>query len=446
MRRGGVEVYPSQGLRLTASLAGDKSVSHRAVMLASIARGTTVIRNFLDAEDTWKTIEAFRSMGVSIQCPSRGRLRIRGGGLWSLKAPRRALDCGNSGTTMRILAGILSAQPFDSVLLGDRSLSRRPMDRVIEPLNAMGGCLVTRKSPATAPILIRGKRLLHGIRYRLPVPSAQVKSAILFAGLYTRGTTVVYENIRTRDHTERFFRLARLPVHTGPHRTVIRGGKEPRAFSLDIPGDISSAAFLIAAALVVPGSRVRLRGLLWNPTRAGFIRVLRRMGAKIRISRRIRSQPEESVDMEIRFSTLKGTVIRKGEVPTLIDELPILMVVASQAKGSTWIHGAGELKHKETDRMRSMTTQLKRMGAAVDVRGESIRIRGPRALEGSVIESFGDHRTAMSFVIAGLIARGMTRVHDVENIRTSFPNFFSLLKKAGCRLKAPDAFGGHHHN
>ncbi len=429
-----IRIWAQKNLRVRAEVPGDKSVSHRAVIFGALAEGTSVVRNLLESEDCLHTVDIFRRMGVRISRTGRGAYRIAGRGLRGLRPPRGKLDCGNSGTTMRLLMGLLAAQPFDTVLTGDASLSGRPMDRVIVPLQKMGARIEGRGPRRTAPIRVRGGRELTGIRYALPVASAQVKSAVLLAGLYAEGPTTVIEKVPTRDHTELFMKRVGLCVRARGKTVRLVPGGTLRPFSGAVPGDMSSAAFLLAAGILVPGSRAVVPNVLWNPTRRGFIEVLRRMKASLRIRVRRKGAMEETADLEAAGGPLVGAQVKAKEIPGLIDELPILMVLATQARGRTEIRGAGELRVKETDRIHSMVSQLRRMGARIGVRGDDIGIEGPTPLGGARIDSFGDHRTAMAFIVAGMIAGGETVVRDIAAIRTSFPDFLGILKRSGCRF------------
>jgi 3-phosphoshikimate 1-carboxyvinyltransferase len=421
-------------LKLTATLPGDKSISHRSVMMGSLARGASRVRNFLTSEDCENTAKIFEAMGVRIERKAKDHLVVHGVGLNGLRKPSKTLYCGNSGTTMRLMSGILAAQPFDTRLEGDPSLSGRPMNRAAAPLAQMGARIEGRGEKLTAPLTIRGTKL-KGTTYKLPVASAQVKSAALLAGLFAEGPTTVIETVPTRDHTERFFKFTGLSIRKAGTRITVRPGRDPKPFTIEVPGDISSAAFLIAIGLLVPGSRVSLKKVLWNPARIGIVKALNRMGAAIRPSRLRRQGPEITADFTVTPRRLKAVTVRPAEVPSLIDELPILMVIATQAKGKSWFHGVEELRVKETDRVASMVDQLKLMGARIGVRGDSVWVEGPTPLRAaSRIRSFGDHRTAMSFIVAGMIAEGQTRVEDTACIATSFPNFFNLLKRSGVRL------------
>ena len=430
-----IRLGPQRALKLVTRLPGDKSLSHRAMIIASLAKGKSRIRNFLESEDCLRTLKIFQALGVKITRKGRSQYHVVGKGLFSLRKPRKKLYCGNSGTTLRLLAGLLAAQNFDSVLSGDRSLRRRPMDRILEPLKMMGARIRGYHDGDKAPLQIQAQPNLKAIRYSLPVASAQVKSAILLAGLYAKGNTVITERYKTRDHTEIFLKKTGIKLMRQGKTISLVGQKDPRAFSLDIPGDISSAAFIIAMGLLVPQSQVHVKNILWNPTRTGFISVLKRMGAKLDIRVRRSKSIELAADIKVKPSFLRSTRVWAGEIPTLIDELPILMVLATQARGTTWFYGVEELRVKETDRILSMVGQLKKMGARIGIQKNHVWVKGKSILTGCSIRSYGDHRTAMSFVVAGMIAKGRTQVHDISNINTSFPGFFTLLRTAGCKFR-----------
>ena len=430
-----VQIQKQGPLRLRTGLPGDKSISHRAVMIGSIARGTSVVRNLLESGDVLSTVRIFRSMGVRITRLGNGRWRIEGKGLRGLRRPRAALDCGNSGTTMRLMAGILSGQPFRSVLTGDASLRKRPMDRVIAPLAKMGARIRPLKGGKPVAPLVIEPAALKPVRYVLPVASAQVKSAVLLAGLYAPGRTAVVENEPTRNHSEIFLRNTGVDLQKNGKEILLTGSKQPRGFSIEVPGDVSSAAFLMVMGALVQGSDILLKNVLWNQTRTGVVRVLKRMGARLEVLTVRDTSIEWAADIRVKSGPLKSTRVPRKEIPSLIDELPVIMVAATQARGTTLIQGAGELRVKETDRVHSMVSQLKKMGADISVKGDDIRIKGPTPLRGAAIKSFGDHRTAMSFIVAGMVAEGTTSVHDIANINTSFPSFFQLLRKAGCRFR-----------
>lgn len=411
------------------SFPGDKSLSHRAIIFGALAEGVSHFTNVLPAEDCVCTRRAFEAMGVRIVRRGPSELWVHGRGLHGLRRPRRPLWMGNSGTAMRLLLGILAGQPFTARLTGDPSLSSRPMRRVTDPLSQMGAKIQGKRGGDRAPLSITGAKV-SPIKAKLKISSAQVKSAILLAGLYADGVTSVTEPVRSRDHTERFLRYFGVPVAQKGARVSVRGPARLRARSFEIAGDISSAAFFMALSVLVPGADIRFRNVLWNPTRIGIVNVLKRMGVSVRIERLRREGPEPAADFRLlRRGPLKAFTIRRGELPSLIDEVPILCVLATQARGRSVIEDADELRVKETDRIRSMTEGLTRMGARIRARGNTLIIDGPTPLRGAEIRSFGDHRTAMSHIIAGLAADGRTRVTDVECIDTSFPDFFKLLKK-----------------
>ncbi len=410
------------GLSGSLSFPGDKSLSHRAIIFGSLADGISRFTNVLAGEDCVCTREAFKEMGVKIDSSTDGtELTIHGVGLRGLKAPKKDLYLGNSGTSMRLLMGVLSGQPFSATLTGDPSLSARPMKRVVEPLRLMGAKIEGKDNGNFSPIMIHGTKL-KGIDYVMPMASAQVKSAILLAGLYAEGETRVTEPTISRDHTERFLRYF--------------GGKALQAKSFNIAGDISSAAFFMAAAVLVKDSKISFESVLFNPTRNGFVDALKRMGAEISSLKNREggdTGPEPVADFFISASKLAAFEIRKEELPSLIDEIPILCVLATQAEGESVIHDADELRVKESDRIESIIGLLKPMGASIWSEGNTIHIKGPTKLKGAIVDSKKDHRIAMSGVVAGLIAEGETTIQDIECIDTSFPTFFKLLNQ----LKVP---------
>ncbi len=431
---------------------GDKSISQRAIMIGSIAEGVTEAGGLLMGDDCAHAINAFKAMGVRIKTgpQDRGqgtRLIIKGRGLHGLKKPKRNLYIGNSGTTMRILSGILAGQEFECVLEGDKSLSKRPMKRVVAPLKAMGASINSKPKTQTEkqknrkivkndifpPLVISGRYPLKAIKYKLPVPSAQVKSAVLLAGLYADGITEVAESVKSRDHTERMLRKFGADITVKGLKVSVRRSVLRSAGRIDIPGDISSAAFFIVAALILRSSKLIIKDTGINPTRTGLLDILKKMGADIdiRISNAQKGSYEPAADITVKSSRLKGVVIEGDIMPRLIDELPVLMVAAAFADGDTVIKGAGELRIKETDRIFSMSTNLIKMGADIKIDGDDIIINGKNNLIGSEVDSFGDHRTAMSMVIAGLRAEGRTTVLNTDCINKSFPGFknqiFSLI-------------------
>ena len=414
----------------------DKSISQRAVMFGALARGKTTILNFLDCDDSRRTIDAFSSMGIKIRrydFQGQPALCVEGRGLSGLRRPRKALYIGNSGTTMRLIAGILCAQKFTAVLTGDKSLSKRPMKRIIDPLRSMGaeldGC-TKNGGDGYPPLTIHG-RPLRAIDYKMPVKSAQVKSCILLAGIFAQGTTRVRELLKTRDHTERMLKSFGADIKTRGLMVSLRGGKELSSpGTLTIPGDISSAAFFIVAATLIPGSVLRINNVGLNPTRTALLRLLRRMGADIRNARgdnRPRAY-EPCADIVVRARPLRAITVDEDETAYAIDELPILCVAACFAKGTTRICGAHELRVKETDRIHSMFTNLKKMGAHIRNVDNDLIIKGTGRLHSAAVDSFGDHRTAMSMAVAGLLCEGVTTVKNTECIHKSFPMFNEILR------------------
>ena len=420
-------VKPAQTVRGEISVPGDKSISHRSIMLGSIACGDTSIRGFLRGEDNISTLDAFRAMGVDVK-DDGDTLVIAGKGLHGLAEPEDILDCGNSGTSIRLITGLLAGQKFFSVLTGDRYLRNRPMKRVLQPLSLMGACIHGRAGGDKAPLAIVGKEL-SGISYASPVASAQVKSAILLAGLYAQGETSVTETHLSRDHSERMFRYFGADIETFEGGVRLRGGRELQGREIVVPGDISSAAFFIVAALIVPGSELLIKGVGVNPTRTGIIDILLKMGASIELVDHREVSGESVADLLVKYSRLKGIEIGGSLVPRAIDEFPVLCVAASLAEGKTVIRDAAELRVKETDRIAAMAVNLRKAGVSVTETKDGMEIIGLESLKGCVAESFGDHRIAMSMLIAGLAADSCMTVNDVGCIATSFPNFAELLQQ-----------------
>ena len=403
---------------------GDKSVSHRAVILGSLARGKTRADGFLASRDTLATANAFRSMGVGVEVGA-GRVEIAGRGLFGLRAPRGTIDAENSGTTARLLAGVLSAQSFRSTVTGDDSLRRRPMSRVTVPLRAMGARISGEGE--VLPLRITGSRL-RGIDYRSPVASAQVKSSILLAGLYAAGRTSVTEPERTRDHTERMLRHFGVPVEVSGTRVSVSPAAEFPGTDLEIPSDISSAAFFIVAALVNPGSEIMVRNVGLNPLRTGVLDILREMGADISVENRRERCGEPVGDVIARHGALRAARVEGESVSRAIDELPVIAVAACFAEGETVISGAGELRVKETDRISAMTGELSKLGADIRETPDGMVINGTGELRGARCESRGDHRVAMSLAVAATRARGETVIGDAGCVSISFPEFFPLFE------------------
>lgn len=424
-------VQPAKDVRGEITVPGDKSISHRAIMFGSIAQGVTTVRGFLRGEDNLATLNAFRAMGIGIEDDGE-LLRIDGKGLRGLAEPADVLDCGNSGTSMRLITGLLAGQRFFSVLTGDRYLRNRPMGRVIEPLSRMGGRIFGRAGGDKAPLAVVGKDL-EGIAYSSKVASAQVKSAILLAGLYATGETEVREPHLSRDHSERMLLHFGAAVETFEGGVKVRGGRELTGRDIIVPGDISSAAFFLVAATIVPGSELLIRGVGVNPTRTGILDILVAMGADIELLDRREASGEPVADILVRSGRLKGIVIGGDLVPRAIDEFPVICVAASLAEGRTVIRDARELRVKETDRIAAMAANLGRAGVEVVETEDGMVITGRERLQGCVADSRGDHRIAMSMLVAGLAASGPVEVRDVECIATSFPDFWELLGKVVAR-------------
>lgn len=401
-------------------------------MLAALAEGVSRISGFLEGEDTLATAAAFRSLGVAIDEPTISQRVVHGVGLRGLSPPLSAIDCGNSGTGMRLLAGLLAGQRFDSTLTGDASLSRRPMRRIIEPLSTMGA-VIEAEEGGLPPLRIHGGSALSGISYTPPVASAQVKSAVLLAGLYARGDTEIREIHPTRDYTERMLAAFGWPIEFSPGHARLSGGHRLRATDIDIPADFSSAAFFIVAATLIPGSELVLRSIGLNSRRTGLLRVLRAMGADIREDRRRERSGEIVADVIVRYAPLHGMDVPLEHVPDMIDEFPVLFVAAAAARGTTTISGAAELRVKESDRIATMAVGLRRLGVAVNETSDGAVIEGG-TLRGGGVESFGDHRVAMSFAIAGAIADAPIRISGCEAVATSFPGFVDLANGAGLAI------------
>jgi 3-phosphoshikimate 1-carboxyvinyltransferase len=412
---------------------GDKSISHRAIMLGSIATGRTEVSGFLEGEDSLATVAAFRAMGVRIDGPHDGRVSIEGVGLHGLRAPAAALDLGNSGTSMRLLSGLLAGQPFSTRLTGDESLSRRPMARVIAPLQRMGAHIES-SAGGKPPLDIRGSNALHGIDYVMPVASAQVKSALLLAGLYASGDTSVTEPAPTRDHTERMLAGFGCTVRRDGARVTLRSGGELHGAPIDVPGDISSAAFFLVAASISPGSDLLLEHVGVNPTRIGVVNILRAMGASIDVLAEREVGGEPVANLRVRAAELRGIEIPLAQVPLAIDEFPVLFIAAACARGATTLHGAEELRVKESDRIEAMARGLAALGVAHEVFADGIRIQGG-AMSGGMIDSRGDHRIAMAFAVASLRSSAPIEIRDCANVATSFPRFRECAEMAGLHIE-----------
>lgn len=411
---------------------GDKSVSHRAIMLGALAEGTTRITGFLEGEDTRATAHVFEQLGVRIETPNASERVVHGVGLHGLRGSASPLDCGNAGTGMRLLAGVLAGQGFDSTLVGDASLSKRPMRRVIEPLSRMGA-RIEATGGGLPPLHVYGGQALQGIDYTLPIASAQVKSALLLAGLYARGTTRVREPHPTRDYTERMLQAFGWPIRFSPGEAELEGGHGLKATDVAVPADFSSAAFFLVAACVIPGSRLKLEGVGMNPRRTGLLAALRLMGADIREENPGEQGGEPVADLVVSYAPLRGIVVPQSLVPDMIDEFPALFVAASCAEGQTTVSGAAELRVKESDRIATMSAGLRALGVTIHETPDGAVIEGGR-IHGGTVDSHGDHRIAMSFAIAAQVAQAPVRIDDVSNVATSFPGFVTLAAGAGFGL------------
>ncbi len=422
-----------QPLQGSLTIPGDKSVSHRSVMFAALADGTSHIEGFLEGEDTRATARIFSQLGVRIETPSPSQRIVHGVGIDGLQAPSAPLDCGNAGTGMRLLAGLLAGQAFDCTLIGDESLSGRPMRRVTGPLSQMGAKIDTQDD-GTPPLHVHGGQSLHGIDFASPVASAQIKSAVLLAGLYAQGETSVLEPHPTRDYTERMLSAFGVDIEFSPGKARLRGGQRLRATDIVVPADFSSAAFYLVAASIIPGSELRLKQVGLNPRRTGLLHALRLMGADITEENPAEQGGEPVADLVVRYAPLKGARIPETLVPDMIDEFPALFVAAAAAEGQTVVSGAAELRVKESDRLAAMATGLRALGMQVDETEDGATLHGGVRLGSGTIESHGDHRIAMAFAIAGQISDGEVRINDIANVATSFPDFDGLARSAGFNL------------
>ncbi|SES89095.1 3-phosphoshikimate 1-carboxyvinyltransferase [Natronincola peptidivorans] len=418
-------IHKAHRLEGRITVPGDKSISHRAVMLSSISKGTSSIKGFLRGEDCLSTIACFRGLGISIE-DKGDEIIVHGKGLYGLKEPEDVLDAGNSGTTIRLLSGILAGQEFITIVTGDKSLRSRPMARIAVPLRQMGASIEGRDYGNLAPIVIRGGNL-KAIDYDSPVSSAQVKSAILLAGLYSEGSTIVREEITSRDHTEKMLKALGADINTEDGVVSIKKS-ELVAQDIEVPGDISSAAFFMAAAAAMPGSHLVLEKVGLNPTRTGIIDVLKEMGAEITIDNLFISGGEEIGDIIVKGTKLRGINITRDIIPRLIDEIPVIAVIAAVAEGKTIITGAEELKVKESNRITTMVTEMKKLGIQVKELPDGMEIEGLNQITGGTTESYGDHRIAMAMAICGLFANGPVKINNSDCIAVSFPDFQEKLK------------------
>ena len=429
-----IRIEGPAALRGEITVPGDKSISHRAIILGALAEGETIVSNLSPGEDNARTIAALRAMGVRI-APRGSTIAVAGAGLRGLSEPAGPIDCGNSGTSMRLLAGVAAGQPFTTTLTGDRYLLRRPMRRIVDPLAAMGARIGGERGEGEeirAPLVIAGPPgggPLHPIDYELPVASAQVKSAILLAGLYARGRTSVTEFAPTRDHTERMLRAFGAEVTREGNRIAVTGEPRLRGTRVDVPGDLSAAVFFLVAALITPGSEVRVRGVGVNPTRTGALDILRAMGGDLEIEAAGERGGEPVADIVARSSRLRATDVRGELVARAIDEFPILAVAAAGAEGTTRVREAAELRTKEADRIEAMVTELRKLGVRARAVPDGMDIEGSAALTGARCSSHGDHRVAMALAVAALRARGETVIEGAEMVATSFPGFRETLDK-----------------
>ncbi|MBH0167947.1 MULTISPECIES: 3-phosphoshikimate 1-carboxyvinyltransferase [Fictibacillus] len=419
------QLQPIQQLKGSIKVPGDKSISHRAVMFGSIAEGTTTIDGFLTGEDCLSTISCFKKLGVTIQQEDE-KVTVEGKGIAGLTPPSEDLYVGNSGTTIRLMLGILANTPFESTLTGDESIAKRPMNRVTKPLKEMGAAIDGNDSGNKVPLHIKGGET-RGIHYTSPIASAQVKSAIILAGLDGEGTTSVEEPFKSRDHTERMLKAFGVEVESDDLTVSVAGGQKLKGTHIEVPGDISSAAFFLVAGAIVPNSEITLRKVGLNPTRTGILDVLKEMGADLTYQNINETASEPFGDLIIKSSDLKGTVIQGDLIPRLIDEIPIIALAATQAEGKTIIKDAHELRVKETDRIETVVNELKKMGADIEATEDGMIIQGKSSLRGASVQSYGDHRIGMMLSVAACIAEGETTLTNSEAIAVSYPSFFEQL-------------------
>lgn len=422
-----VTIRPGGSVRGEAMVPGDKSITHRALLLGAVAEGDTIVRGYLDSGDCRASVDAVRALGADVTPLGHDAVRVRGLGMDGLREPEDVLDCRGSGTTMRLVAGLLAGQSFTSVLTGNAALRSRPMARIMDPLRRMGATVLGRAGDRLPPITIRGGGL-RGIDYDMPVASAQVKSGILLAGLYAEGAASVREPRPTRDHTERMLAAMGASVGSTGGQVRVRQAEALRGLDLEVPGDLSSAAFLIAAATLAPGSELRVAGVGVNPTRTGFLDILSAMGGRVARENRREEGGEPVADLLIRSADLRATLTGGDLIPLAIDELPLVAVLATQAVGVTEVHDAAELRVKESDRVATIVEELSRMGARIEGREDGYVVEGPIRLHGAEVDSHGDHRLAMCLAVAALVADGPVTIRGAECAADSFPGFFELLE------------------
>lgn len=415
-----------KGLVGEITVPGDKSISHRSIIISSLSTGNSIIENLLESEDVEKTIEAFKNMGVNI-IKKNNKYYVEGVGLKGLEKPKKPIDCGNSGTTARLLSGVLVGQKFDSIIVGDESLSMRPMDRIILPLSKMGAKIKGRMNKHLPICISPSQDKLKSINYELPVASAQVKSAILLATLYATGKTSIIENKVTRDHTERMLEYFGCNVYRTNNVIYVDSNSVPVGKKIYVPGDISSASYFIVAATIIEGSNLTIRNVGINPTRSGIITVLRKMGADIKIVNKRELNNEPVGDIVVKHAPLKGIVVDEQIIGTLIDEIPILAVAASLSEGTTVIKDAEELKYKESNRLKTIYSELKKMGANIKMMGNDLIIEGVKELNAGKFDSYNDHRMAMALSIAALKGNGQSEILGYKSVNISFPSFYKTL-------------------
>ena len=424
------KIQSGKGIQTEINIPGDKSISHRSIIFSSLARGKSEIKGFLECEDCLNTISAFRSLGINIEKIGSGNYIVEGKGINGLNKPKDVINCGNSGTTMRLMTGLLSAQPFYSVLTGDNSLCERPMDRVIIPLEKMGARIWSRDNKY-APLGIRGNDNLKGIEYHSPVASAQVKSSLLLAGLYAEGETFVNEPEKSRDHTERMLKAMGANITIKDNTVSVSQFKDIGLESrlIRVPADISSAAFFMAAGLLLPDSEIYLKNIGINPTRAGIIEIIKKMGGHIQLENKRNISGEMIADVLVKSSELRGIEVKGDIIPRLIDEIPIITVLGAFARGRTIIKDAEELRVKETDRIKALYEEFKKIGVEIKEREDGLIIEGNNLIKGGVnVDSRGDHRIAMSLAVAGLLAENEIIIDNCQAVNVSFPGFFELIK------------------
>ena len=424
-------IKPVSKIQGKIAVPADKSITHRAIMFSAIAEGVSVVENYLSADDCMRTVAAFRNLGVRIEKTDKA-LTIHGAGLEGLMPHAGTIDAGNSGTTARLLAGLLSSQSFISRISGDESLSKRPMKRIIEPLERMGARIIAREGNFL-PLEIYGTDCIKPISYASPVASAQVKSSIILAALKARGETSVEEPYQSRNHTELMLKARGVDLSVIGTKVTVRGPAKIKPMNMRVPADISSAAFFIVAGCLCKDSMIEIPDVGVNPTRDGIIEVLKKMGAKLKLSaiKDISGEPVASITAQ--SSRLRAFEIKGGMIPRLIDEIPVLVLAATQAEGTSVISGAEELRVKESDRLKTITAELAKMGAKIEEKKDGLIIHGPTKLKGAALESYGDHRIAMTLAVAGLIAEGETKIRNVECVETSFPGFDKLMKSVSPR-------------